>query len=187
VGERIMAASLAQAAGMQLQVEPQAPLPGLAEQLLTHHLLTQPGPWDAGIIAARVSSSGSGSSSSGSSSGASQGCSSRGESSGSAGSWPAQADEQGVTQAAPSLLRVELVAAFTSPSFAVGYLGCTSSSSGSSSSSSSSRRQGLREVQTLRCNNAAAAPAGGAAGGMLSVEQQQPGVTAMEVCCTWPR
>jgi hypothetical protein len=88
-----------------------------------------------------------------------------------------------VASAAP-LLRVEFVAAFTSPSFAVGYLARTG------------RQAALTDIQVFRSScphptsGAAAAAAGSeeavvdSSSAVLSVHP--PGVTCMELCCSWP-
>ena len=90
---------------------------------------------------------------------------------------PAVASKQ--PSAAP-MLRVEFVAAFTAPSFAVGYL-----------AQRSTHAPPLSEVSVLRSScqqglaNAAAPPADEVEGcGVLP--SGPPGVSCMEVCCCWP-
>lgn len=120
VGERIMAASLARAAGMQLQLQRQQALEPLLTQLLQTQLLSQPGPWDAGVLALRVvRSAGDDCSSSQMSTSGSQPSSSPAAGGGGGGAGRCQ-QEQGAA-ADVERLRVELVAAFTSHSFAIGY------------------------------------------------------------------
>jgi len=237
VGERIMAAALARSTAMQLQADQATPPAQAAEGVLAGQLLTQQGPWDAGLIAVRVntSSSTSSSSSDGGSSrdGGGSSSSKRGsgvaaqelpeEGGGQAGSTiegdTQQGDcgpdrQQGSTEAQPQqqqqqqqqqdvaqtaegpagcvdraaagrLLRVEFVAAFTSPSFAVGY------------ASRNARGAVTAEVQVLRGQQqhrptAAAATGEGAAEGAAAVADDDgdgevpPGVSCMEVCCCWP-
>jgi hypothetical protein len=79
-------------------------------------------------------------------------------------------------------LRVEFVAAFTSPSFAVGYL------------ARNGRQAVLSDVQVFRSScphptsEAAAAHGSGAVVDSSSalVSVQPPPVTCMEVSCSWP-
>lgn len=272
MGERITAASLSKAAGVQLQVEhssqqhntttTSATPPTLAaERVLTGQLLTQPGPWDAGLIAVRVnrhSSSdddgdGDGDCEDSSSSSSSDGSDDDGgpadtqprhlstpddclemngqpkqaqqqeqqgkqleqqqmeqeqqqdseqqepRQSGAVGGDTATASRgegQGAPDdAQPSLVCVEFVAAFTAPSFAVGYL------------AHNSKRVVLSEVQVLRtttttsCRHHHPEPHGNDDGGGVDTntgldaaaaaaggddDDMRPSVTCMEVCCSWP-
>lgn len=234
VGERIMACTLAKSAAMQLQVEPHCMPTQAAEDVLRTQLLTQPGPWDAGLVAVRVNTNRSDSSSDDQRQ--SEGSSSSGDSAEKSGlqNHSAQVSEAGVDTAlhtpgsghvlgadatrpprsgqvtatgvarqqqqqqnhsttdravggqptgpAAPVLRVEFVAAFTSPSFAVGYF-------------ARNGRQGvLSDVKILRRPQpdtavgapTAAASESGVANADLASDSQPPSVTSMEVSCCWP-
>jgi hypothetical protein len=58
-----MSANLARTAGMQLQMTAHAQIEPLAVQLLQRSILTQRGPWDAGLLAVRVDTNNGGESS----------------------------------------------------------------------------------------------------------------------------
>jgi hypothetical protein len=197
-----MAASLARAAGMQLQLAAGQQLEPLAVALLQGSMLSQQGPWDAGLLAVRVDgSSSSGSGSSSESSGSDSRCE---RSSGiveqagyreggqaahsrieavAADTEEQQTDllqvqqQQQQQQQRQQRLVVELVAAFTSPSFAVGWVG--------------SGPQARQQVVVLRRQGVAAAaaddlPEEDLAGGLGSQFGVQAEVKCMEVCCSWP-
>lgn len=235
VGERVMACALAKSAALQLQAEPHSMPTQAAAHVLRSQLLSQPGPWDAGLVAVRVdasSSSGNGhtaasrSSSEDSSKGAAaqeQGVAAEDQ----AGCGPqvqppvpalqsvaavvesatdkCSAAEQQANEAAaavaascqptapavPLTVRVEFVAAFTSPSFAVGYL------------ARDGRQSVLSDVAVLRSSQAitragaTAATPGTATGGSASAAghgpvpfsasaHHLPSVSSMEVSCSWP-
>lgn len=235
VGERVMACALAKSAALQLQAEPHSMPTQAAAHVLRSHLLSQPGPWDAGLVAVRVdasSSSGNGhsaasqSSSEDSSTGAAAqeqgvaaeeqaGCGSQLQPPlpavqpvaavvGSAADKSPAAEQQAngaaaavaascqpTAPAVPLTVRVEFVAAFTSPSFAVGYL------------ARDGRQSVLSDVAVLRGSQAnasagaTAATPGTAAGGSASAAgpcpvksdanaHRQPSVSSMEVSCSWP-
>jgi hypothetical protein len=206
-----MACALAKSAALQLQADAHSMPTQAAEHVLRTHLLSQPGPWDAGLVAVRVdtsSSSGSHSAASRSSSDdSSEGAAAqeRGCDSQSASLQPATARSecaadtgtagqqhtceaaavvaascQPTAPAMPLTVRVEFVAAFTSPSFAVGYL------------ARDGRQSVLSDVAVLRGSQAGATAAGGTATTPGPVESgssashQPPSVSSMEVSCSWP-
>jgi hypothetical protein len=253
VGERIMACSLARAAGLQLLAQPHGLPTQAGEAVLRGQLLNQPGPWDAGLIAVRVSnsSSGSGSCNSGSSSdfsssrsGSPTGAAGRADLAGTAdvqeqadggrcapnyssevptapkselqghqqklqvvGSSPAttaaaagvsnqqlQQQPGGVSVAAApeahvhpaaAVMRVEFVAAFTSPSFAVGYL------------ARNGRQASMTDVQVLHARQPGIPPPAAAAANPAAVgadsshveahTTQLHNITSLEVSCSWPQ
>jgi hypothetical protein len=191
-----MAASLAKTVGMQLQVNQQQPLALLADDVIRNHVLTQPGPWDAGWLAVRVSSRKAGSSSSSSSTAS--------PNSSGAGSSNLDGDEAGLLHsqeaknaaACPAseclkahcsqdgsqqqqLLQVELVAAFTSQSFAVGYL-----SNSERSTEAAPAVAPEEHVQVLRVAgsvHSAALDDGG-----LQWQKANCSVKCLEFSCHWP-
>jgi hypothetical protein len=179
-----MAASLAKATGMQLQLAAGQHMEPLAVQLLQGSMLSQPGPWDAGILAVRVDGSSNTDGSSGSDgSGAATGSSAQPEEEaeeagpGSPSNGEQQQDQQ--QQQQQQRLVVELIAAFTSPSFAIGWVG----------SGPQSRLQAVVLRQQGPAGGAAAAAEGAAEGGpagRLGRQAGQPEVKCLEVCCSWP-
>lgn len=218
VGERIMAASLARSVAMALQVQDQeqeqegeathrsssggscggGPPTQAAQDVLQGQLLSQAGPWDAGLVAVRVGC-GSGGAGAGSSTSSSSGTSDSSE----GGVEGAGCSQHIIDGAAPStaaaacaapsssppVVRVEFVAAFTAPSFAVGYLAHTGDGGV------------VSEVQVLRANhqqhsyNTSKDCAYGTDAGTVVVIAPPssdmtcvppPGVSCMEVCCSWP-
>uniref|UniRef100_A0A383V1S9 Uncharacterized protein n=1 Tax=Tetradesmus obliquus TaxID=3088 RepID=A0A383V1S9_TETOB len=188
VGERIMAASLARAAAMTLQLEGGRQLQPLATQLLQGSMLSQPGPWDAGLLAVRVAGSSS-SSSRNESSDSSDNSGSSGDAAGSAAQHEQAEDaghaDQGLLcngeKQRQQRLVVELVAAFTSPSFAIGWLG----------PGPQAKAQAVVLRQAGPANASAAAVAGGAAeaapaGRLGQLPALPPQVKCLEVSCSWP-
>jgi hypothetical protein len=244
-----MACSLAKSVGMQLQVEPHTLPTQAAQDVLKGQLLILEGPWDAGVIAVRVSSSSNGGSSGGDGSSTSSSSSSSGDSSsGEAGArcgdaktsaagtkgpqqesagaldrgppltvelsrqqqqqqqqqqqeWRQQqqqeqqqgADEEAAAAAGckvtarddVSMLRVEFAAAFSSPSFAVGYLAATGQQAPVCAV------QVLRERQPgYQCLGGDAAATGSGSDGTVAgkdvAKAGPPGVTCLEFCCSWP-
>jgi hypothetical protein len=206
VGERIMAASLARAAGMQLQMTAHTQIEPLAVRLLQRSILTQRGPWDAGMLAVRVgvksgaetsSDSSYTSSSSSGDSGSSDDEAVHFKGAGAAGTAvcdgldpgapDADGEHQGQQQQQQQERRlcVELAAVFTSPSFAIGWM--------------TTEPEAALQVEVLRNDGqrpvaaAAAAAPEDAPGGDLQQQQQQQQqpaalrqVKCMGVCCSWP-
>lgn len=190
VGERIMAASLARAAAMTLQLEAGRQLEPLAVALLQGSMLSQPGPWDAGLLAVRVdgssTSSGGGRSSNGSSD-SSGNSGSSGAAAGSAAQHEQAADaghaDQGLLcngdKQRQQRLIVELVAAFTSPSFAIGWLGPGLQDK---AQAVVLRRAGPANAAAVAGGAAEAAPAGR----LGQLPAVPPQVKCLEVSCSWP-
>jgi F0F1-type ATP synthase membrane subunit c/vacuolar-type H+-ATPase subunit K len=200
VGERIIAASLARAAGMQLQMTAHTQIQPLAVWLLQRSILTQRGPWDAGMLAVRVGIKSGGETSSDSSYTSSSGDSRSSEDeavhfegAGAAGAAACDEPDPGAPDAGGKhqgqqqqqqqrRLCVELAAVFTSPSFAVGWM--------------TTEPEAALQVEVLRNDGqrpaaaaAAAAPEEAPGGGMLQQQQQPaalPQVKCMAVCCSWP-
>jgi hypothetical protein len=188
-----MNASLARVAGMELQNPGNAQAEQLAVRLLERSILTQRRPWDAGMLAVRVDVSGgdpgsessatsSGSSDSGSSADGAEHFAPVGAASAGTDSGPGPAAPHGAGQQQQQQQRklcVELAAAYTSPSFAVGWL--------------TSEPQAALQVEVLRQEggrgpDGAAAQAAAGGGGLQQQQPElelRPQVACMGAACSW--